>query len=97
MADPANYGMAKGLIARAGGLEPGGDLDYEDAVAALMERMRGLLPKGVAAPRLTELVAMAQLTGLADEELSDPHRRPCSATGSGVACVQQRTCRNSAG
>ncbi|MGH3913100.1 MAG: hypothetical protein ACRDTC_06780 [Pseudonocardiaceae bacterium] len=57
MGDPANYGMAKGLFARAGGLEPGMDLDDEDAVAALMERMEGLEPEGDPDARITNLLA----------------------------------------
>ncbi|MGH3905482.1 MAG: hypothetical protein ACRDTE_15030 [Pseudonocardiaceae bacterium] len=47
MADPANYGLAKGHFARAGGLQPGVDLDDEDTVAALMERMQGLPPEAL--------------------------------------------------
>lgn len=47
MADPANYGLAKGLFARAGGLQPGVDLDDEDTVTALMERMQRLPPEAL--------------------------------------------------
>ncbi len=58
MADPANYGLAKGLFAGAGGLEPGVlepgmDLD-DDALAAVMQRINALLPGGIdEAPTLT--------------------------------------------
>ncbi|MGQ0779362.1 MAG: hypothetical protein ACT4NY_33935 [Pseudonocardiales bacterium] len=95
MANPANYGMAKGLFARAGGLEPGVDLSDENAVAALMERIQGLPPEGLADPKFTELVAMAQqLTGITGKELPtltvgpvqppDPDERRASAAAAPV-------------
>ncbi|MGH3775224.1 MAG: hypothetical protein ACRDRR_05715 [Pseudonocardiaceae bacterium] len=51
MADPANYGLAKGLFAGAGGLEPGMlesgmDVD-DDALAAVMQQMNDLAPDGI--------------------------------------------------
>jgi hypothetical protein len=50
MADPANYGLAKGLFAGAGGLgsgmlEPG--LDSDDALAAVMQRINAPAPDGI--------------------------------------------------
>lgn len=67
MADPANYGLAKGLFARAGGLEPGVDLSDEDTVAALMERMQGLPPEGPASLGGGTLVALTRIVeGRAD-------------------------------
>ncbi|MGH3931639.1 MAG: hypothetical protein ACRDTF_16895 [Pseudonocardiaceae bacterium] len=69
MANPANYGMAKGLFARVGGLEPGVDLEDDDVLAALMERMQGLPPEGVADLKLTDLTALAQLAGITGKEL----------------------------
>jgi hypothetical protein len=49
MSDPANYGLAKGLFAGAGGLgpgilEPGMD---DGALAAMMEQINTLLPDGI--------------------------------------------------
>ncbi len=50
MADPANYGLAKGLFAGPGGLEPGMEPGMEsddDALAAVMQRINALSPGGI--------------------------------------------------
>ncbi len=56
MADPANYGLAKGLFAGVGGLDPdslGLGMD-DDALAAVMQQMNALAPDGIdEAPILT--------------------------------------------
>ena len=51
MADPAHYGLAKGLFAGAGGLgpgllEPGMDLN-DGALAAMMQQVNAMLPGGI--------------------------------------------------
>ncbi|MCA1675567.1 MAG: hypothetical protein LC799_26420, partial [Actinobacteria bacterium] len=45
MANPANFGLAKGLFAQAGGLEAGEELD-EDGLDAVLARMQGLQVDG---------------------------------------------------
>ena len=74
MADPANYGLAKGLFARAGGLEPGMDLD-DETIAALMEQM----PE----PTLTTLT-------VGPVEPPDPQQRAESAAASPVLAQMGR-------
>ncbi|MGH4013618.1 MAG: hypothetical protein ACRDSL_06720 [Pseudonocardiaceae bacterium] len=83
MADPANYGLAKGLFARAGGLQPGVDLDDEDTVAALMERMQRLPPDVVGDIGSTALPTIAGETlptlTVGPVESPDPAQRTESA------------------
>ncbi|MGH3905262.1 MAG: hypothetical protein ACRDTE_13890 [Pseudonocardiaceae bacterium] len=53
MADPANFGLAKGLFAGPGGLEPGMEPD-DETLAALTQRINALAPGGIdEAPILT--------------------------------------------
>jgi hypothetical protein len=50
MADPVNYGLAKGLFAGAGSLGPGvlePGLDSDDALAAVMQRINALAPDDI--------------------------------------------------
>ncbi|HEU0086070.1 MAG TPA: hypothetical protein VFQ77_00190, partial [Pseudonocardiaceae bacterium] len=49
MSDPANYGLAKGLFAGAGGLAPGVNLADEATVDTLLERMQRLPPEALEA------------------------------------------------
>ncbi|MGQ0716676.1 MAG: hypothetical protein ACT4NP_05035 [Pseudonocardiales bacterium] len=68
MADPANYGLAKGLFAGAGGLEPG--MDGDAALAAVMQQMNALAPGDIdEAPILT----------VGPTTLPEPHQRAESA------------------
>jgi hypothetical protein len=46
MADPAHYGLAKGLFAGAGGLEPGMDLN-DGTLAEMMQQINAMLPDGI--------------------------------------------------
>jgi hypothetical protein len=46
MANPAHYGLAKGLFAGAGGLEPGMDLN-DGTLAEMMQQINALAPGGI--------------------------------------------------
>lgn len=46
MADPAHYGLAKGLFVGAGGLEPGMDLN-DGTLAEMMQQINAMLPDGI--------------------------------------------------
>lgn len=90
MGNPANYGMAKGLVAQAGGLAS--EMSPQ-TVTELMERIQGLSPEAVA-----EVLADLDLGPGADVEplvvgpvrLPDPAERAASATQAPILGQIQR-------
>ncbi|MGH3825055.1 MAG: hypothetical protein ACRDRA_19800 [Pseudonocardiaceae bacterium] len=80
MADPANYGLAKGLFAGAGIPEPGMDLN-EATLATMMQQINTLLPDGIdEGPSAT----------VGPATLPDPEQRAASAAAAPALAQMHR-------